>query len=103
MMEHPVARPGQEPTKMSMILEENPLPMTDLLEHETLEPLQGFHAAVAEGDLEVMRLDVVWMTTLLRSLSFALAVRSVESMLREEKDDQASLPPMSPEDWKPYA
>ena len=91
-----------------MIFEEPHRPMTDepslMIEQE-----EQATVAVAGEDLELMKMDVVAMTSLLRSLSLALVVQSAQLWLKEEGEEEEegekkgpSAPPMSPEDLTPY-
>lgn len=87
-----------------MMLDETPRALVDgpsLALEEFFQESAQF--AMFEEDLEGMKLDVVAMTTLLRSLSFAIAVNSVESYLKEEDEDAGPpVPPMSEDDWMSY-
>lgn len=73
-----------------------------------LEPvLQPLHfndpSSDITGDIEQMRLDLAAMTSFLKSLSFAMTIRCVEAVLKENEDEAGPpTPEMSPEDWNPY-
>lgn len=82
---------------------------TNGLENLPVDPFwHGDRAAIHDAELGLLRCDLAAMTVLFHLLSYAVAVRSMESRLEadeeeeEEEDAGPALPPMAPDDWVAY-